>query len=215
MIFRSGGSLAGVEADFARLLGEELGRPVEFVELDWDKQIPTLLDGRIDIIMSGMSVTPTRQVRIAFAEPYMTVALVAVMRAEDRGKYVTWDDLSGSQDNVGVIPGTTGDAFVQKHMSHAVRVSIPSPKDGAMQLTRRRIDLFVHDGPTGMWLVSENEAALAGFPAPLEEQPLAWGLRRDDQGLLAAVNSALARWRREGTLDRVVTRWLPWRKTAQ
>jgi len=65
-----------------------------------------------------------------------------------------------------------------------------------------------------MWLVSENEAALVGFSAPLEEQLLGWGIRRDDQGFLAAVNGVLGRWKRDGTVDAIVTRWLPWRKTA-
>ncbi len=215
MIFESGGNLAGVEVEFALLLGKELGRPVEFVELAWEKQIPALLGGRTDIIMSNMSVTQARQVRIAFTDPYMKVALVAVMRAEDKGKYITWDDIAWTQANVGVIAGTTGDAFVQKNIPHAVRVEIPSPKDGAVQLIRRRIDLFVHDGPIAMWLVSENEADLAGFPAPLDEQQLAWGIRRDDPEFLAAVNGVLARWKQDGTVDGIVKRWMPWRKTAQ
>jgi polar amino acid transport system substrate-binding protein len=215
MIFKSGGNLAGVEVEFARLLGKELVRPVEFVELAWEKQIPALLEGRTDIIMSNMSVTQARQVRIAFTDPYMKVALVAVMRAEDKGKYITWDDIAWTQANVGVIAGTTGDAFVQKNIPHAVRVEIPSPKDGAVQLMRRRIDLFVHDGPVAMWLVSENEADLVGFPAPLDEQQLAWGIRRDDQGFLAAVNGVLGRWKGDGTVDAIVTRWLPWRKSAR
>jgi polar amino acid transport system substrate-binding protein len=215
VIFKSGGNLEGVEADFARMLGRELGRPVEFVEMEWENQIPSLLGGRTDIIMSGMTVTQSRQVRIAFTDSYARVALAAVMRAADKSKYPTLNDLSWTQDNVGVIPGTTGDTYVQRNLPHAVRVEIPSPKNGAMELIRRRIDLFVHDGPVAMWLVSENEADLVGFPFLLEEQFLAWGVRRGDPGLLNAVNSVLAGWKRDGTVDRVVTRWMPWRKTAQ
>jgi polar amino acid transport system substrate-binding protein len=215
MIFKSGGNLTGVEADFARSLGEKLGRPVEFVELDWEKQIPRLLEGRTDIIMSGMAITQARQVRIAFTDHYMKVAIAAVMRTEDKGTYRSWEDIAWTQGNVGVIPGTTGDAFVQKNVSHAVRVEIPSPRDGAMQLIRKRIDLFVHDGPVGMWLVSENEADLAGFPSPLDEQYLAWGVRRDNPELLGAVNQILARWKVDGTVDNVVMRWMPWRKSAR
>ena len=215
MIFKSGGNIAGVEADLARSLGEKLGRPVEFVEMDWEKQIPRLLEGRTDIIMSGMAITQARQVRIAFTDHYMKVAIAAVMRTEDKGTYRSWEDIAWTQGNVGVIPGTTGDAFVQKNVSHAVRVEIPSPRDGAMQLIRKRIDLFVHAGPVGMWLVSENEADLAGFPSPLDEQYLAWGVRRDNPELLGAVNQILARWKVDGTVDNVVIRWMPWRKSAR
>jgi ABC-type amino acid transport substrate-binding protein len=40
-----------VEADLARRLAEELKRPIKFVGLSWEEQIP-LLEGKIDIIMS-------------------------------------------------------------------------------------------------------------------------------------------------------------------
>jgi ABC-type amino acid transport substrate-binding protein len=36
LIFKLGDKIAGVEVDLARKLGEELNRPVEFVEFRWD-----------------------------------------------------------------------------------------------------------------------------------------------------------------------------------
>src|SRR5262249_21310708 len=38
MIYREGGKIVGVEADFAAALGRELARPVKFVEVKWDEQ---------------------------------------------------------------------------------------------------------------------------------------------------------------------------------
>jgi ABC-type amino acid transport substrate-binding protein len=61
VIFRENSRIAGVEADFARAMGEALGRPVQFVEVGWEDQIPALMEGRTDIIMSGMSVTRARE----------------------------------------------------------------------------------------------------------------------------------------------------------
>src|SRR5215471_14493718 len=60
IIYKEGGQLAGAEVDFAQALGAELGRPIQFVELSWEDQIPALADGRIDIIMSSMSITRAR-----------------------------------------------------------------------------------------------------------------------------------------------------------
>ena len=69
VIFKQAGKLAGVEVDFADLLSRELGRQVKFVELKRDDQISALLEGRTDIIMSGMSVTEPREIRIDFTSP--------------------------------------------------------------------------------------------------------------------------------------------------
>jgi polar amino acid transport system substrate-binding protein len=210
IIFRQAGQIVGVEADLARLLGTRLGRPVYFVELTWDQQIEALMAGRTDIIMSGMSVTAARSVRIAFTEPYLEGGLMAAVRTEDARQYGSRDALLQSSATVGVIEGTTGDVFVQQNLTKARRVALSMANDGALALRRRTIDVFVHDGPSIAWLVSANEADLAGIWQPLNRENLAWGVRRDDPQLLAQINEILGTWRRDGTLADVLVRWLPY-----
>ena len=53
VVFKDQGTLTGLEPDFARGLGEELGWRIVFVELAWDTLIPALDAGQIDVIMSG------------------------------------------------------------------------------------------------------------------------------------------------------------------
>jgi ABC-type amino acid transport substrate-binding protein len=209
IVFRQGGQVTGVEADLARLLGTRIGRPAYFVEIPWDQQIDALLAGRTDIIMSGMSVTEARTVRIAFSEPYLDAGLVAAVRTEDARRYGSREALLQAPVAVGVIERTTGDVFVQQNFPNARRVALTVASDGALALRRRTIDMFVHDAPSIAWLVSANEADLAGIWHPLNKEQLAWGLRRADAQLLAQVNESLTAWRRDGTLDGVLARWLP------
>lgn len=210
IIFRQTGQVAGVEVDLARLLGTRLGRPVYFVEVPWDQQIDALLGGRTDIIMSGMSVTEARAVRIAFTEPYLEVGQMAAVRTEDARRYGSREALLQTSATVGVIERTTGDVFVQQSFPNARRVALSIASDGALALRRRTIDVFVHDGPSIAWLVSANEADLAGIWQPLNRENLAWGVRRDDARFLAQVNEVLGAWKRDGTLTGVLVRWLPY-----
>jgi len=176
MIFKQGAQITGAEADLARLLGAKLGRPAYFVEVPWDQQIDALIAGKTDIIMSGMSVTEAREVRVAFAQPYLEGGLMAAVRVEDRSRYGSRDALLQSTATVGAI------------------------------------DVFVHDGPSIAWLVSANEADLAGIWQPLNRENLAWAMRRDDAQLLAQINDILGGWKRDGTLSGVLVRWLPYLK---
>ncbi len=210
IIFRQGGQIAGVEADLARLLGTRLGRPVFFVEVIWDQQIESLMAGKTDIIMSGMSVTDARAVRIAFTEPYLEGGLMAAVRTEDARQYGSREALLRTSATVGVVERTTGDVFVQQSFPNARRVALSIASDGALALRRRTIDVFVHDGPSIAWLVSANEADLAGIWQPLNRENLAWGVRRDDAQLLAQANEILGTWKRDGTLTDVLVRWLPY-----
>ena len=210
IIFRQAGQISGVEADFARLLGTRLARPVYFTEVLWDQQIDALMAGRTDIIMSGMSVTEARAFRIAFTEPYLEAGLMAAVRTDDARQYGSREVLLQTSATVGVIEQTTGDVFMQQNFPNARRVVLSMASDGALALRRRTIDVFVHDGPAIAWLVSENEADLTGIWQPLNRENLAWGVRRDDPRLLAQINEILGTWKRDGTLTNVLVRWLPY-----
>ena len=210
IIFRQAGQIAGVEADLARLLGTRLGRPVYFTEVPWDQQIDALMAGKTDIIMSGMSVTEARAVRIAFTDPYLEGGLMAAVRTEDARRYSSREALLQTSASVGVIERTTGDVFMQQSFPNARRVVLSMASDGALALRNRTIDVFVHDGPSIAWLVSANEADLAGIWQPLNRENLAWGVRRDDPRLLAQINEILGAWKRDGTLTNVLVRWLPY-----
>lgn len=210
MIFTVNEKITGVDADLARQLGKELNMPVQFVEMGWDQQIAALIEGRIDIIMSAMTITDARKVRIDFTDPYLKSGLVAAIRAEDTSKYKSAKDILSAFPAVGVIKGTTGEAFVRKEMSKSPRiVTLTKTSDAAYELKGRRIDVFIHDAPAVIWLVSENEADIKGVWEPFNEENLGWGVRKGDDALLRQVNTILAKWKQDGTLNDILKTWLP------
>lgn len=209
MIFKEKGNVVGVEADFAKALGEALGRPVKFVELDWDDQIPALTEGRTDIIMSGMSMTRPRQFRVEFAKPYFTVGQMALVRRTDAGKYAlgfpTWP-----QGVIGVKQSTTGDFLVQQEFPRAKRKYYDTGEKAAKALAKKQIDLFISDSPTVWWLEGLNEATgLVAVPILLSEEYLAWAVRKSDAALLEAANRTLEKLHQNGQGAQIIKRWIP------
>ncbi len=69
--------------------------------------------------------------------------------------------------------------------------------------------MYIGDAPSVIWLVSENESTIAGIWLPLNEDYIAWGIRKEDTNLLARANVALAQFRQDGRLDMVLQKWLP------
>jgi ABC-type amino acid transport substrate-binding protein len=210
---RRGDELTGLEVDFARALSQELRRPLTLVDLRFTQQMSQLANGRIDIIMAGMSVTRVRELRVAFAEPYLRSGLVAVMRRGETGRYDTVDAVMQSNAVIGVVEGTTGDKFGHERMQASQVIVYPDASAAVGELRGNRIDLLITDAPVAAWFVSLYEADLAVLTKLLDEEPLAWAMRRDDDQLLAATNAALAKWRSDGTLARILDRWVPfWRR---
>jgi ABC-type amino acid transport substrate-binding protein len=212
MAFKLNDRITGAEADLALRLGNAMGSPVEFVELGWDQLIPSLMEGKIDIIMSGMTITEARKVRINFTDPYFKSGLATLMRAEDAWEYNSLQKIRDTISRVGVVRNTTGEAYVRAHLLNAANI-IPLGKanDAALALKNRRIDLFVNDAPSIVWLVSENEG-LKGFWEALNEEYLGWGVNRDNSKLLTQVNFVLRNWKKDGTLKEVLSKWLPYWK---
>jgi ABC-type amino acid transport substrate-binding protein len=206
--FQQGGS--GLEVDFARELAPALGRQLVMVPLEFGDLIPALRTGRADVVMAGMTITPAREVQVAFSAPYLRSGLLAVMRREDVGRYPTVASVVGTRGGVGVVASTTGERFVRERVRLG-SISVYPTADAAMrELRQGRIDLVVHDAPVGLWFVSRDEANLAALLAPLNEEQLAWAFRRDDEALRAQVDGVLARWRTDGTRERILGRWLPY-----
>jgi len=72
------GELIGFELDVGRKLAEDMGLDPEFVPTAWDGIIPALLSGKFDVIISGMSITPARNLTVNFTEPYAFSGLTIV-----------------------------------------------------------------------------------------------------------------------------------------
>ena len=213
LVFENDDGFAGAEIDLAGALGAKLGRPVQFFSMRWEQLMPALQEGRIDIIMSGMSVTRPRQLRIAFSDSYLHNQLRAIFSRQNAGRFKTRQDLLNTEAKIGVVPGTTADVFVQENCPKAERVSIGTRQDAAFYLLQdRRTDVFVDDSFALAQILSENEAGLTYLAQPLAENDLAWGIRADDLDLLPQVNMALAQWKSDGTLDRVLLHWIPYLK---
>ena len=215
LVFRREGRVSGLEVDFANALCTALGRRAVLVELPWEDQLVSLNEGKIDIVMSGMSVTPARELRATFCDSYVKSGLVAVVPSRRVDHFTTAESVVSIVGTVGVVPGTTAATFVQRQMKSADVVSLKKMTDAKLFFEGNSIKMMVQGVFGAAWLVASNESDLAGVWIPLTEEPLAWAVRRNDPELLASINTVLAGWRRDGTLDHILDRWVEVRKKIQ
>jgi ABC-type amino acid transport substrate-binding protein len=210
MAYKSGGQITGLEADFARALGPELGKQVRFVETSWENLIPGLQENRFDIVMSGMSITQDRMALVSFSDPYLGVGQTLLVRNKDMWTYEYPKVILITPVKVGVEAGTSSDVFIQRNGLKATRVPLSSPEAAVPALKSGSIDVFLHDAPVIWRLAAENSSeGLAAVPRQLTQEYLGWAVAMGDTTLLLQVNSVLDRWKESGQLDTIVNRWIP------
>ena len=209
IVMKEAGILRGLEIDFAVRLSDELGRPLELVELPWESQISALLANEIDLIMAGMTVTDLRKVRIDFCDPYMKSGQMALVRRKDAARTKTRDDILNTFDRIGVKKDTTADGFVQENCPRAQIIQYTVPIDAAIALQNRRLDVFIYDAPAIWWLGSQYEADLSVVPILLTSEDIAWGIKPGNEQLRQQINAILNEWKNDGTLQILLDRWVP------
>ncbi len=64
------GGYTGYEIEVARQLATDMGVEAVFVPTKWSGIIPALLTGKFDIIIGGMGITPGRNLKVNFTDPY-------------------------------------------------------------------------------------------------------------------------------------------------
>ena len=212
LIFYKDNGVVGLETEFAAALAKSLGKTPRFIMLGWDDLIPALLEKRIDIIMSGMSVTKMREARISFTSPYLKAGQMALVRNQDAAMYPTAASIKNTQARVGFMKGTTGSFLVQQEFQLTTRkISFGFVKDAIQALVEERVDLFIDDAPVIWYKGTTQEAqGLTPIPILLTEESLAWGVRKDDAQLLNAANLFLETWKNDGRLKNAITKWMPY-----
>lgn len=216
VIFERDGTILGIEADLARRVGHALERPIEFVRIPFDDLIDALEAGEVDVVMSGLAITPERAERVQFTVPYMEVGQLALIRTRDIARFGRVHTIRRAGARIGYERGTRGERYVAESLPFAQSFGFDSVDAGLRSLRAERIDYFVHDAPTVWQLAGSLEHPdLHGLYRPLTQEALAWAVRRDDVQLRALLDATLSHWRREGLIEPIVQRWIPFRVTLR
>lgn len=107
------GDLIGFEIDVATKLAEDMGVDVEFVPTAWDGIIPALVSGQFDVIISGMSIKPSRNLTVNFTIPY-AFSGQTVLANKEMTKGFTLEDFNSPDVIFAARRGATPVEAIQK-----------------------------------------------------------------------------------------------------
>lgn len=209
LVFRAKGSWTGIEAELGQALAARMDMRPVFIAYPFDQLPAALLDGKVDIVMAGMTITEERRLAMDFSLPYLVVGQAALIRSADLLRYNTEIKVRSATNRIGVVSGSAGERLVGKYFTRAAPAAFADAHAAAEAVRRNSIDLFIHDAPTAWWLALQQDGQLVLAPPLLAREEMAWAFRRSSVALREAANQALVEWQQDGKLESILQRWIP------
>ncbi len=199
--------LQGFEVDVLNAVAEETGDEVEFVTMSFSGLIGALESNRIDTIANQITITPEREARFAFSQPYVIDGAQVVVKKGNETEITGPESLKGR--TVAVNLGSNFEALLRE-LPYADEIDIKTYESNLEQETALgRVDAFVMDRVSATQVIKETPLPLALAGKPFSELRNALPFRNDDEGkaLRDRVNAAIATLKENGKLTEISQRW--------
>ena len=199
-----GADVVGFDVDVAQAIAEQVGRPLKIVEMEFDRLLPALAEGKVDLVLAALSITPERRALVDFSIPYYKATQVALILA---GGPVpeTKEELKGMR--TAAQAGTTGYAIAEDLTSAENLRAVASPQAAAVDLMNSQVDLAILDEQPAIHLAARNPELMLLRPE-FDEEFYGVAVRKGNTNLLETVNQVLGAISADGRYDQFVDRWL-------
>ncbi|MBU0860753.1 MAG: amino acid ABC transporter substrate-binding protein [Alphaproteobacteria bacterium] len=199
--------LQGFEVDFINAIAEETGDDVNFVTMSFSGLVGALETGRIDTIANQITITPEREAKFAFSQPYVFDGAQVVVKKGNEETITSVDDLSGK--TVAVNLGSNFEQLLNE-LPNAADIDIRTYESNIAQDTALgRVDAFVMDRVSSAQLIAESPLPLAFAGKPFSEIRNALPFRNDEKGteLRNRIDAAITTLKENGTLAEISDKW--------
>lgn len=199
--------VVGFDMDLAALVAEKLGKKLEIVDMAFDALIPSVIGGKIDLAVAGISSTPERARVVAFSETYYVTPDAFVVK-KGVADVTSLDSLKGK--TVAVQLGTTQDIFVSGLEGVTVR-RYQKTDDAFRDVQAGRVNVACVDGTVTEDMLANNkdftDSLNIAFLHRTTEEGFAFAVSKKDPELLAKVNAALAEILASPAFDELKAKW--------
>ena len=199
------GEWTGFDAEFARLVAEELGVDVEFfIIADWSKKVFELDSKNIDCIWNGMTINEELLNTCSVSNPYVVNAQVVVMKNDIIANYP--DAASLADLTFAVENGSAGQTAAQDIGIKNI-VALQDQAAALMEVAAGTADACVIDITMAYAMTGEGTSyADLGIGLTLTSEEYGIGFRKGSD-LTAKVNELMKKYMEDGTLDALAEKY--------
>lgn len=200
------GNIIGFDVDIAKLMAKSMGVKLKLIPTAYDGIIGGILADKFDIIISGMTITQERNLKINFSDPYANVGQTLIVQKKYQGK--NWRDLDKEGKVIVTKLGVTGEFAAKRMFKKASIKTFDTEADAVQEILNGKADAFIYDKPYNIIFMGEKGGSnIIHWTKELTYEPIGFGIRKGDADFINWLNNFLKQIKGDGKYDAIYKKW--------
>ena len=205
--------LIGFDVDFAKAIGKALGVKIVYDDQKFDQLVNSVITARVDMVISGISDTATRQKTLDFID-YFNSGTQAYTTKTYASTITSLESLSGktlavsaSTDYLTTMEKWSKDNLEAKGKPGIKILAVDSEATARLQMIQGRAQASAISPEVLGWLSKQNPGMFVSFGPLLNVDPYGICFKKDNVGLRDAVFAAVQQLFADGTYKALLAKW--------
>ena len=202
------GEIIGFEVDLAKKMADRMGVELRLEKMAFAELLPALEKGQVDMVISGMTITPNRNVKVAFIGPYFISGKAFLTKIDTIASAKDPASVNSANTSFAALKGSTSQAFVEGVLPLSKLVATQDYDEAVDLVLKGEVDAMVADYPICVVsLFRYPDQGLLSIITPLTYEPLGIAVPGGDTHLINWVENFLSIMEGSGQMDELKARW--------
>jgi polar amino acid transport system substrate-binding protein len=202
------GQIIGMEPDLARVMAGALGVKLRLKPVPFSELIAALESGGVDVILSGMTITPARNLKVAFVGPYYVSGKSILTKTATLAAARHVSHINTPATVLAALRGSTSQLFVERLIPKATLVLTDNYDQAVAMVLENRVHALVADHPICTTSVLRYpDKGLIALANPISYEPIGVALPANDALFVNWIQNFLGTLEKSGELEVLRRRW--------
>ena len=202
------GEIFGLEPDLAAKLAGAMNVKVRFVTKPFHELLPALQRGEVDMVMSGMTITPERNLKVAFVGPYFISGKAFLTKVKTIAYADEAKDVNNPNTKIVALKGSTSQAFAEQFLDKTTLYTTDTYDEAVDMVLQDKVHAMIADYPICVVSVFRYpDAGLLSVVTQLTYEPIGIAMPPNDPLLVNWTQNTLNNIEGSGQLDELKLKW--------
>jgi len=195
------GKWIGFEIDVATRLAKDMGVKIEFIPTKWAGIIPSLLTGKFDVLIGGMTIRPDRNLKVNFTMPYDYSGQTICAHKSLAAGFKTVEDFNRPDVTISARLGSSSVPAIKRHMPKAKLRLFDDEAQAYQELLNGNVHAVVGSLPMPAYQAIKYPDKLFAITDPFTRELIGIAVRKGDFDTINYLNNWIATVGAEGWFE--------------